>query len=122
MFAGNYPHMKTIMEGYGLINSSKGGGYILKQVMFDTIDGDLFANGARPGTVWLVPNRQYGSMTARRIAEFQADYAWTALHETFHLAMQGGYRDEDMAAAAYSLAGKALPKTSLTGGCKSQVL
>ena len=115
MFAGNYPHMKTIMDGYDLINSSKGGGYILKQTPFDTVDGDLFANGARPGTVWLVPNRQYGSMSARRIAEFQADYAWTALHETFHLGKQGKYDDEQLAAAAYSLAGKELPTTSQTG-------
>ena len=54
-------------------------------------------------------------MSAQRIAEFQADYAWTALHETFHLGKQAGYRDEELAAAAYALAGMILPKTSLTG-------
>ena len=116
MFAGNYPHINTIMEGYEKITGPKGGGYILKQHLYDTVDGDLFANGARPGTVWLVPNRQYGStMSAQRIDEFQADYAWTALHETFHLGKQGSYDDEQMAAAAYALAGMTLPTTSLTG-------
>ena len=116
MFAGNYPHINTIMEGYEKITGPKGGGYILKQHPYDTVDGDLFANGARPGQVWLVPNRQYGSsMSAQRIAEFQDDYAWTALHETFHLGKQGGYDDEHMAAAAYALAGLTLPTTSLTG-------
>jgi hypothetical protein len=114
--AGNYPRINTIMEGYERITGPKGGGYILKQYFYDTVDGDLFANGARPGTVWLVPNRLNGSsMSARRIAEFQADYAWTALHETFHLGKQGGYSDEQMAAAAYVLARMKLPETKRQG-------
>jgi len=54
-------------------------------------------------------------MSTQRTAEFQEDYAWTALHETFHLGTQGGYDDEQMAAAAYALAGMTLPTTSLTG-------
>ena len=116
MFAGKYPHIRTIMDGYERITGPKGGGYILKQGPFDTVDGDLFANSARPGTVLLVPNRQYGSaISPQRVAEFQADYAWTALHETFHLARQGGYSDEEMAAAAYALAGLTLPTTTRTG-------
>jgi len=58
MFAGNYPHINTIMDGYQKITGPNGGGYILKQFLYDTVNGDLYANGARPGTVWLVPNRQ----------------------------------------------------------------
>jgi len=54
-------------------------------------------------------------MSATRIAEFQDDYAWTALHETFHLGKQGGYSDEQMAAAAYALAGVTLPSTERKG-------
>ena len=100
--------MKTIMEGFDLIESK--GKYILKQFAYDTVDGDLFAYGARPGSVWLVPNRTYGPPTAKQFAEYQADYAYTALHETFHLGKQGGYTDEQMADAAYSLAGKQLPQ------------
>ena len=120
MFAGNYPHIKTIMEGYKRITGPTGGKYILMQYPYDTVKGDLFANGADPGTVWLVPNRQYGSsMSAQMIAELQADYAWTALHETFHLGRQGGYSDEQMAAAAYALAGLTLPTTSLTGDART---
>ena len=117
MFAGNYPHIKTVMEGYEKITTPpKGGGYIHKQFVYDTVDGDLFANGARPGSVWLVPNRGYGSsMSEQRVAEFQADYAWTALHETMHLGKQGHYNDEQLAAAAYALAGLTLPTTDKTG-------
>ena len=46
---------------------------------------------------------------------FQADYAWTALHETLHLGKRGGYSDEQLAIAAYSLAGKPEPLYGGTG-------
>ena len=101
------------MEGFDKISSQ--GGYVLTQVPFDTVSGDLFARGALPGTVLLIPNRTYGPATPRQTAFFQADYAYTALHETFHLGKQGGYSDEQMATAAYSLAGKLLPSTTQTG-------
>lgn len=35
-------------------------------------------------------------------------YTYKAVHETSHLAKQGGYDDEQMAAAAFSLAGKVM--------------
>jgi hypothetical protein len=54
-------------------------------------------------------------MTSGQISFFQADYARTALHETFHLGKQGGYSDEQMAGAAYSLAGNELSESALTG-------
>lgn len=112
MFAGDLAHINTVREGFDKIRSQ--GDYILKQTAFDTVNGDLFANGVNgtpPGAVWLVPNRGIGSLSAQRIAEFQADYAYTAFHETFHLGKRGWYTDEQMARAAYALAGKDMPET-----------
>jgi hypothetical protein len=107
------------MEGFDKITGPSNGGYVLTQTTYDTVEGDLFANGAHKASVLLVPNRQYGSMSAQVLAEFQADYAWTSLHETFHLGKQGGYDDEQLAAAAYALAGMALPETDLTGQARA---
>lgn len=117
LFAGKYPHLNTVMEGYGKISGQGGGGYVFKETGYDTVGGDLFARGASPGTVLLLRNSTYGAPTPRQTAFFQASYAWKALHETFHLGKQGGYDDEQMAAAAYSYAGKSLPSApaNLTG-------
>ena len=79
---------------------------------------DLFANGmngTRPGTVFIVPNRLYDPPRVRQTALFQALYAFTALHETLHLGKEGWYDDEQLVTAAYSVAGKTLPKSDLTG-------
>jgi YD repeat-containing protein len=104
-------HINTVMEGYNMISAQ--GDYVFKQVPFDTVGGDLFNAGtnvnAGPGTVLLVPNRLYRTPTAKDIAYYQADYAWTALHETLHLGKRGGYTDEELAKAAYSFAGLAKP-------------
>ena len=76
-----------------------------------TVSGDLFANGALPGTVHITPYRTIGRTAgAQEAASAQARYAYVALHETFHRARQGGYNDEQMARAAYSLAGQQAPK------------
>ncbi|MDQ2975094.1 MAG: hypothetical protein M3R69_06755, partial [Acidobacteriota bacterium] len=102
MFAGPYPHINTFWEGYDRISSA--GGYQLDSVASNggTISGDLFARQSRPdpGTVHLRP-----FPTAQGTASAQARYTYKALHETFHLARQGGYNDEQMARAAYKYAG-----------------
>ena len=117
LFALNYPHIKTFWEGYEKITNS--GGYqlvgdnptdsTLKNINGGTVRGDLFANGAKPGTVYLAPFRSFDIPTAKFVASAQTGYAYRALHETFHLARQGGYTDEQMAKAAYSLAGQQAP-------------
>ena len=97
-------------EGYNRISSA--GGYQLDGVASNggTVTGDLFANGALPGTVHMTPYRTIDRVpTAQEAAWAQSRYAYTGLHETFHLASQGGYSDEEMARAAYSLAGKQAP-------------
>lgn len=113
----NLKHINSIMEGYDKIHSQ--GDYVLRQTAYDTVEGDLFNEGmnvnAGPGTVLLVPNRQYSNPTSKELAFFQADYAWTALHETLHLGKRGRYSDEQLAIAAYSLVGKAEPTSDLTG-------
>jgi hypothetical protein len=116
-FAKNYPHISTFWEGYEKISDA--GGYHLvpddttdpdlQNINGATVKGDLFANGARPATVWLAPWKQYNPPTAKVIADAKASYAYRALHETFHLARQGGYTDEQMAKAACSLAGQDEP-------------
>jgi YD repeat-containing protein len=105
-FAGNQPHINTIMEGFNKINSQ--GGYVFKRDGYDSVRGDLFAGGS-PGTVELLQSGGFPP-SARDIARSQAVYAYKSLHETFHLGKQGGYSDEQMATAAYSLARKELDK------------
>lgn len=116
-FALHYPHITTFWEGFEKITNA--GGYrmvpenptesALININGGTVLGDLFANGARPGTVWLARRRSFGPPTATYVKSSQANYAYKALHETFHLARQGGYTDEQMARAACSLAGKEEP-------------
>jgi YD repeat-containing protein len=111
LFGGSYPHINTFWEGYNKISSA--GGYQLDGVASNggTVTGDLFANGALPGTVHMTPYRTIDRVpTAQEAAWAQSRYAYTALHETFHLAGQGGYSDEQMARAAFSLAGLEPPK------------
>lgn len=112
LFGGNYPHINTFWEGYNKITGEKGGGYQLDGVASNggTVSGDLFAYGANKGTVHLTPYRTINrEPTAREIADARARYAYTAVHETFHLARQGGYDDYQMAVAAYSLANLPVP-------------
>lgn len=104
LFGGNYPHLKTIMEGYEKITAPGQGGYVFKTGGYDTVSGNLFANGALPGTVQLLQSGQFHPPSAKETAFYQAIYAYKAVHETFHLASQNGYDDEQMATAAYSLA------------------
>jgi hypothetical protein len=84
-----------------------------------TVDGDAFAsqdaNRARPATVYLHPFQYFGKLNNEQAQLF---YAFTALHETFHLAARGGYSDEDMARVVFALTGaKGLP----TDGTKDQM-
>jgi hypothetical protein len=88
-----------------------------------TVSGDLFANGALPGTVLLLRNGKFGTATEKDIAFYQDIYTYKALHETFHLAKQGGYDDEQMAAAAFSLTGKVMPPVpaNITGLARASI-
>ena len=113
-FGMGYPHITSFWEGYDMITEA--GGYQLITIPPQepslanllgggTVMGDLFANGAKPGTVYLVAwNTLNIPPKAPDIAIGQASYAYKALHETFHLARQGGYSDEQMAKAACTLA------------------
>jgi len=80
-----------------------------------TVDGDAFASldpghGARPAKVYLHPFQYFNNPNN---AMAQLYYAFTALHETFHLAARGGYSDEDMARVVFALTGnKGLPSDS----------
>jgi YD repeat-containing protein len=110
-------HINTAMEGYDMIAAQ--GDYVLKQTSYDTVGGDLFNdslhNDVGPGTVLIVPNRLYTTPTPAQTALFQALYAFTALHETFHLGKRGGYTDEQVATAAFGLDGIEMP-TNTNGG------
>jgi hypothetical protein len=113
-FAGGHPHMTNFFGGYDMITAA--GGYQLITIPPQepslanllgggTVMGDLFANGAKPGTVYLVGWNTFNiPPNAQDIANGEASYAYKALHETFHLACQGGYSDEQMARAACTLA------------------
>jgi hypothetical protein len=121
-FALNYPHISTFWDGFERIGNA--GGYqlvpenttdpVLRNINGGTVMGDLFANGAKQGIVWMAPFRSFDPPSAQLIATGQASYAYRALHETFHLARQGGYTDEQMAKAAYSLAGEQPPTFAST--------
>jgi YD repeat-containing protein len=116
LFGGNYDSINNIWEGFDKISSA--GGYQLDGVASNggTVTGDLFANGALSGTVHITPYRTIDRVPrAQEISWAQARYAYTALHETFHLARQGGYTDEQMTRAAYSLAGKDPPNYDRDG-------
>ena len=109
LFAKNYPHISTFWDGYEKITNA--GGYQLDDSIPNggTVKGDLFADGALPGTVYMAPWRSEAPPTASFIAMAEPSYAYRALHETFHLARQGGYSDREMALAGCSLAGKEPP-------------
>ena len=99
-----HPHVRCFWEAYQKITDA--GGYQLDGVASNagTVTGDLFANGALPGTVHITPFRSFGPASPEQAAAAQARYAYKALHETLHLARQGGYSDEELARAACSLA------------------
>ena len=87
------------------------------------MSGDLFANGASPGTVLLLQNGKFGTPTAEETAFYQAIYTYKAVHETSHLGKQGHYDDEQLAAAAFSLAGKVMPPVpaNITGLARASI-
>ncbi|HKG60835.1 MAG TPA: DUF4214 domain-containing protein [Pyrinomonadaceae bacterium] len=113
LFSGGYPHVSTFWEGYNRIMGANGGGYQIDGVSSNggTVTGDLFAFGALKGTVHLAPyNTINREASQREIADAQNRYTYVAVHETFHLAKQGGYTDYQLAAAAYSLAKMDVPQ------------
>lgn len=113
----NRQHIKTVLEGFNMVSAQ--GGFLLESKSFHTVRGDLFNNArnnnAGPGTVLILPNGQYRAPTAAETALFQALYAWTALHETFHLGKRGGYSDEQVARVMAELDGTELPTRTQDG-------
>ena len=109
-----HPHIHCILDGYERITAA--GGYQLDESIFfgGTVTGDLFANGALPGTVKLSPFRTFGPASPSVAADAQRRYAYRAVHETLHLARQGGYSDEELARAACSLANVPVPNFNPT--------
>jgi len=108
-----HPHITSFQDGFERITAA--GGYQLDGAPNGgTVTGDLFANGALPGTVHLSPFRSFNPVSAEFAAQQQRRYAYRALHETLHLARQGGYSDEELARAACSLANVPPPNFSPT--------
>ena len=110
-----HPHIRCFWDGYQKITDA--GGYQLDEQIINggTVAGDLFANGALPGTVRLSPFRTIDRpATPAEAAAAQGRYAYRALHETLHLARQGGYTDEELARAACFLANVPPPEYSPT--------
>jgi hypothetical protein len=107
-----HPPITSFWDGYQRITEA--GGYQLDAVASNggTVTGDLFANGALPGTVHLAPFRSFQPVSDEFAAAQQRRYAYRALHETLHLARQGGYSDEELARAACSLANVPPPNFS----------
>jgi hypothetical protein len=110
-----HPHIRCFWDGYQQITDA--GGYQLDGESSNggTVTGDLFANGALPGTVHITPYRTIDrTASPAEAAAAQGRYAYRALHETLHLARQGGYTDEQLARAACSLANVPPPNYSPT--------
>jgi hypothetical protein len=114
LFGQGYPHANSMEELLKKIDNA--GGFQLDGAVYHTVSGDLFANGASPGTAHLIPFRTPGAPNRYHLAQRDHYYAGAGIHEPFHLARQGGYSDEQMARTAYALAGKALPSVQRTGG------
>ena len=113
LFGQGYPHAKSMDELLRKIDGA--GGFQLDGAVYHTVSGDLFANGALPATVHIIPFMTPGAPNRYHLAQRDDYYARAGIHEPFHLARQGGYSDEQMARTAYALAGKALPNVKRTG-------
>jgi hypothetical protein len=120
LFGTGHPHVTDFWEGFEMINNA--GGYQLVRIpphppeLNDingaTVMGDLFAFGAKPGTVYITPQRSFGPPTPEFVRISKGVYAYRALHETFHLARQGRYSDKQLAITACSLANVPAPNFS----------
>jgi hypothetical protein len=73
--------------------------------------------------VLLLQSGQFHPPSDKELAFYQGIYAYKAVHETFHLASQNGYDDEQMARAAYSLVGKKMESlpSNLTGLARAAI-
>ena len=104
---------KTFMEAFDRIAGQ--GGYVASMPAGlshygGTVDGDAFASleghGARPAIAYLHPFGYFGSLNNVQAQQY---YAYNALHETFHLAARGGYREEEMAKVVSQITGWTVP-------------
>lgn len=114
LFGRGLPHANSMEELLQRID--KAGGFQLDSATYHTVSGDLFANGAKPGTVHIIPFKTLGPPNRYHLRQRDDYYAGAGIHEPFHLARQGGYSDKQMAQTAYALANETLPKVPETGG------
>ncbi len=112
LFGGGGPHATSFWDAFSRIQDA--GGYQLDDEPSNggTVSGELFVGElvnsalpeyfqAGPGTVHLQPFGPIGrSARPAEVALNQARYAYTAFHETLHLAKRGGYTDYQLAQAA----------------------
>lgn len=109
LFAGDKPHIKTIMEGYHMVmkqNKVTFDGY-----PYDSVFGDLFTPDGRRGEVTLRHSHTFNPSEAQ-MEFWQKMYAFKFIHEITHLGKAGGYSDEQMARAAHSYAKTQVPEPS----------
>jgi hypothetical protein len=121
LYGGSRPHATSFWDAFSRIQDA--GGYQLADVTNGgTVAGELFVGefvnpslpeGAQagPGTVYITPFGPIGrSARPAEAAIAQARYAYTALHETLHLAKQGWYYDKDLARAGHAVDGTTPPE------------
>ncbi len=104
LFPQNPLQGKNVMDLFEKI--SKQGNYQVDARFWNTVSGDISNNSA---TVHLSPWNTYGAPSAYQIDSANRNYIYGALHETLHLAGKGWLLDNQLAEAAYSIAGKKLP-------------
>jgi hypothetical protein len=105
---------KTFWEAFDRISAQDGFvAYIPPGISHygGSVDGDAFASQegtwARKAIAYLHPFNYYGATYNN--SQAQVAYAFTAIHETFHLAARGGYSDKDMAEVVSQITGWKLP-------------
>jgi hypothetical protein len=103
---GKKPTVDNIMDAFDMIGMQ--GGFISKHTSINTVEGDVFLSGkvkgVLQGKVVLLPWKTVGRPpTIKDVEAGEANTAFSALHETFHLAKAGHFSDEQLAKAALSV-------------------
>ena len=121
MFGRGRPHATSFWDAFSRIQDAGGYQLTYQPGNGNTVSGDLFfgeftnpslpeISTAGPGTVYIAPFGPIGrSARPDEVALTQARYAFTALHETLHLAKLGHYTDEQLALAAHEVDGTSPP-------------
>jgi hypothetical protein len=130
IFGGGRPHATSFWDAFSRIQDAGGYQLTYQPGNGNTVTGDLFfgeftnpslpeISTAGPGTVYIAPFGPIGrSARPDEAALAQARYAFTALHETLHLAKLGLYNDEQLARAAHAVdktSPPSIPSTNYLG-------